>query len=125
MAGFLKTPAQNWVKQKADDAIRGNFWSEPASDIAINFLIPFLDDKILDKLVVKWNVSEMLIDELNDVIESAIVEDWQAVERKAGDFLVKYINSPLGDAYEDLLFKGILSILFSLIKFELQKAKSL
>ena len=113
--GLLTKEQEKFLKEKIDQAIKGNVVVEPISDLAINFLIPFLDDKYADELIQKWNISDELLSSIRRAIDAAMVEDWVAVAEATEEVLVNHINTPIGDAYERLIIKGVFSILLGLL----------
>ena len=113
--GLLTKEQEKFLKEKIDQAIKGNVIVEPISDLAINFLIPFLDDKYADELIQKWNISDELLSSIRRAIDAAMVEDWVAVAEATEEVLVNHINTPIGDAYERLIIKGVFSILLGLL----------
>ena len=113
--GLLTKEQEGFLKDKLDALIKGNVIMEPVSDLALKFIIPFIDDKYGEQLIDKYNIDDELLDSIRDAIDAAIVEDWDTVAEATEEVLVKYINTPIGDDYERLIIKGVFSILLGLL----------
>jgi len=114
--GLLSKQQEDFIKDLLDEAIKGSFITESLSDVAINFAVPFIDDKGIDKLLDKWNVSDEVVAEVRVLIDKCIAQDWSGAANQLTSIVVPLINTPLGDAAEDMIIRGILTTLVGLIK---------
>ena len=119
--GLLNKNQEDYIKKLLDEAIKGNAITEPLSDIAIGFIVPFIDDKGIQKLLDKWNVADDLIQEIRDLIDMVIEQRWTDAANQLTDIVVPRLNTPLGDAAEDMIIRGILLTLVGLIKQQIEK----
>lgn len=120
---FLKRH-EDAATQWFDDLVDLQGIKEMVSDVALRIAVPVLDNQLFERLLSGWSRFEEFKADFHPLVDAAIEKNWDSVELKAGQIMVKYINTPLGDPTEYLIIQPLLSFLVGLVRNQALKARA-